>query len=95
MSMNDATACIARGMQKKGPTLVLPQDGGTDIDFTPGGFLGWGQPEAWMRFKVRAVNGETVMRIFYKRPLSEKVTSKHVARLRKDCLHIAKLVPSS
>lgn len=35
MSLTDATACIAREMSRKGKVLVLPVEGGNDIDFKP------------------------------------------------------------
>ena len=52
MSVAEATACIARALDKGGSVLVLPVDGGNDIDYSVD--VPWGKrPDAWERFKLR------------------------------------------
>ena len=94
MPASDAVACIARELDKNGSVLVLPVDGGTDIDFSISGPLfmqNAGEP--YMRFKVRESEGAVTMRAFYRRPLSQKSTDKTITGMEKRCLKVANKAP--
>lgn len=92
MTMADATACIAREMDRHGSVLVLPVEGGADIDFSVD--VMWGkQLDPWERFKLRTEEGKTVLRVFYRKPTGPKSVGKDVERLRKRCLVIREMRP--
>jgi hypothetical protein len=93
MSASEATACIARELDKGGSALVLPVEGGTDIDWSVD--VSWGKrPDAWERFSVRSGGGSTTMTVSYRHPSSVKRVAKHVDKLAKACLRIAEMRPA-
>lgn len=94
MSLTDATTCIARTLNKRGSVLVLPVDGGNDIDFSVG--VAWGnQPDPWERFKLREEEGVTTLRVFYRHPIRRGGVDKDVKRLQKHCLKISRIEATS
>jgi len=72
MSLPDATSCIARSMDRYGSVLVLPNDGGDDIDFSAGTMFGGSVNEAWISFKVRPDGDASNLRVFYRHPVIAK-----------------------
>ncbi|WP_311271033.1 hypothetical protein [Sphingobium sp. WCS2017Hpa-17] len=87
MSTTDATTCIARELNRTGDAVVLPVEGGNDIDFAVRPI--WGpKMEPWETYKVRSVNGATTLRVFYRHPMKPKTVAKDVARLQRQCLKI-------
>lgn len=94
MSLNDATACIAREKNRQGATLVLPVEGGNDIDWrSTTGFFGGVVSEPWETFKLRASNGITTLSVFYRHPLRLGGVTKDIARLQKRCLIVTSIIP--
>ena len=94
MSVDEATACIAREMRRQGPILVLPVDGGNDIDWTAGGLFQKGGTEAWVNFKIRREGDTTKLRIFYRHPIITKGLNGYVKKLEKQCLVVLRSLPS-
>ncbi|WP_293875583.1 hypothetical protein [Sphingomonas sp. UBA978] len=93
MSVAEATACIARALDKGGSVLVLPVDGGNDIDYSVD--VPWGKrPDAWERFKLRNDGATTTLRLFYRHPVSQKGAGKDVERLKKQCLRVSRVDPA-
>lgn len=87
MSVADATACIARELNRTGSVLVLPVESGNDIDFTAN--VPWGKKlEPWERFKLRGAGDTSVLTLFYRHPVTRKGAGKDVARLQKRCLRV-------
>lgn len=94
MSVTEATTCIARFLARKGDAIVLPVEGGNDIDFAVRPM--WGpKMEPWESFKVRDEAGVTTLRLFYRHPVRKKGAGKDIDRLVKACLKIRSLTPSS
>lgn len=93
MSLIDATTCIARELNRTGDATVLPVEDGNDIDFAVRPM--WGpKMEPWETYKVRAENGLTTLKVFYRHPIKQKAVSKDVVRLQKQCLKVLKIDPS-
>ena len=93
MSAPDAVTCIARELNRKGDAMILPVEGGGDIDFTV--HVMWGKKlEPWETFKVRTENGKTVLRIYYRHPVKAKGISKDVAKMQTRCLVVKAIVES-
>jgi len=93
MTVAEATACIARELDRNGSVLILPTEGGNDIDYTMD--VLWGKkPDAWERFKIRPNGDKASLKVFYRHPVSQKETGKDVARLQKKCLVVATITPS-
>lgn len=87
MSVSDATDCIARVFDKGGSVLVLPTEGGNDIDWSID--VPWGKrPDAWERYSLRANGTATTLRASYRHPSSQKRVSKHVDNLKRACLRV-------
>lgn len=95
MSLADATACIARAMDREGSVLVLPTEGGNDIDFSPGGLFGASTFEPFLRFKVRPTGEFAEMRLFYRHPVSQKKAGRYVEKLQKRCLKVRSIAPET
>jgi hypothetical protein len=94
MTVPEATACIAREKNRQGGTLVIPVEGGNDIDFRAAtGFFGGTVNEPWQTFKVRSEGGATTLRIFYRHPFSQERMTKDVARLGRKCLKVRSTSP--
>lgn len=94
MTVAEATGCIARELDRQGSVLVLPVEGGNDIDFSAGGMFGGSVGEPWERFKVRREGDVTTLRVFYRHPFNQKGVGKAVERLGKRCLRISSLRPA-
>lgn len=92
MSLSEATACIAREMNRKGITTILPVEGGNDIDFA---MNTWPKSEPWQTFKLRQVAGGTSMQIFYRHPITQKRLGSLVERLQKHCLKVRSVAEQS
>lgn len=90
MSLSDATACVAREMSRKGKVLVLPVEGGNDIDFYMGSMLGGPAGDAWERFLLRSSGSVTTMTALYRHPATMKWVNKDVERMEKRCLNVTK-----
>lgn len=93
MSVDEAAACIARTYNRRGGALVVPADGGVDIDATSFATIPRGEP--WQRFKLRTAGDVTTMRVLFRRPLSAKRTEKDVRKLGADCLRISSIDPAA
>lgn len=94
MSLVEATACIARELNRTGDASVLPVEGGNDIDFAVRPM--WGpKMEPWETFKIRSEGGTTTLRVFYRHPVKQKGVSKDVSRLQKQCLRVLNVAQSS
>ncbi len=93
MTIADATTCIARELNRNGDALVLPVEGGNDVDFTV--HVPWGKKmEPWETFKLRSSGGVTTMRVFYRHPVRQNGVGKDVARLQKRCLKVKSIDPA-
>ncbi len=93
MTLADATACIARVMDREGSVLVLPVEGGNDLDYTAGTMFG-SVNESWVRFQIRA--GEaTTLRIFYRHPVNQKWLRRVNRNLVKVCLKVIETRPTA
>lgn len=93
MTVADATACIARELNRSGSVLVLPVEGGNDIDFTVN--VLWGKKmEPWERFKLRGNGPTSTLSLFYRHPVTQKGVGKDIARLQKKCLRVSSMRPS-
>lgn len=93
MTVAEATACIARELSRNGDALVIPVDGGNDIDFAVRPM--WGpKMEPWETFKLRSTDGITTLRIFYRHPVKKGGVSKDVARFQKHCLRVRRIDPA-
>lgn len=94
MTLGEATACVAREMDRKGSVLIVPVDGGNDIDFSAQSmFSTVGEP--WERFKIRSKDGETTLRIFYRHPVNRRwIENRDMKRLKKSCLKVLSITPS-
>lgn len=94
MTVQDATTCIARTLSRRGDALVLPVDGGNDIDFAVRPM--WGpKMEPWETYKVRSSADRATLRLFYRHPVTAKGAGKDVRFLQKHCLKIASIKPAS
>lgn len=94
MTLMDATACIARTLDRRGDAIVIPAEGGNDIDFAVR--PAWGpKMEPWLSFKLREEGSATQLRIFYRRPMSRGKVANEVERLRKRCLMVSSITPST
>lgn len=90
MAVVEATACIARELGRKGDAVVIPMEGGNDIDFAVRPM--WGpKMEPWETYKVRSESGVTTLRVFYRHPVKRDGVGKDVARLQKQCLRVSKV----
>ena len=94
MPIGEATACIAREMTKAGKVLILPADGGNDIDFYMGSILGGGSGDPWERFQLRPSGESTVLRALYRHPYKASTVSADVRRMGKHCLKVLKVGPA-
>ena len=93
MTVVDATACIAREQDRRGAVLVLPVEGGNDIDFSID--VAWGKKlDPWVRFKIRSIGDVTTLRVFYRRPYKSNRISKDIERLQKECLRVRNIGPT-
>lgn len=93
MTASEATACIARWLDRRGDVLALPVEGGVDIDYTD--HLPWGPtPKPSERYQVREMAGTTTLRILYRGSATKKFIPKNVAKLRKECLRVITITPS-
>lgn len=95
MTLADATSCIARAMDRDGAVLVLPVDGGNDIDFSPGTMFGGSTNEPFLRFKVRESGDASTMRLFYRHPVRKKLAGRYVEKLQKRCLKVRSIDPAT
>lgn len=93
MSLADATACVAREMSRKGKVLVLPVEGGNDVDFFMGSMLGGSAGDAWERFLLRSSGVATTMTVLYRHPATMKWVNKDVERMSKGCLKVSRTHP--
>jgi hypothetical protein len=94
MTLNDAAACIAREMSRHGRVLILPVEGGNDIDFhANAGFAT--STEAWETFKLREEGGSVTLRALYRHPFTSTRVDSDVARLGNRCLISAQMGHSS
>lgn len=94
MSVTDATACIARELNRNGEASVIPADGGNDVDYALRVMFGK-KMEPWMTFKLREHDGRATMRIFYRHPFKASGIIKQVERLQKHCLKVASIMPAN
>lgn len=94
MSVTDATACIARELNRNGEASVIPADGGNDVDYALRVMFGK-KMEPWMTFKLREHDGMATMRIFYRHPFKASGIIKQVERLQKHCLKVASITPAN
>lgn len=94
MNQADASACVARAMDREGSVLVLPVDGGNDIDFSPGGLFGATTGEPFLRFKVRGGGSTSSLRVFYRHPIKQKLAGRYVEKLQKRCLKVRQIDPT-
>ncbi|SMC97193.1 hypothetical protein SAMN06272759_11517 [Novosphingobium sp. B1] len=78
-------------MDREGSVLVLPVDGGNDIDFSPGGLFGTTTNEPILRYKVRADGSVSTMQLFYRHPVSQKLAGRYVEKLQKRCLKVRQI----
>ena len=93
MTPADAQTCIARSMDKIGSVLVLPIDGGTDIDFTlSGGWLTSSAGEAYARFQIRTDAGSVKLSGLYRRPLGANFFDGMLKSLQKRCLIVKDVI---
>lgn len=93
MSVADAQACIARELDRTGSVLILPVEGGSDIDFTvPGGMFAQGKGEPYATFRLRDA-GEVTLSILYRRPLSAKSMLGSIKDMGKRCLIVKEMRP--
>jgi hypothetical protein len=86
MTVAEATACIARQMDREGSVLILPVDGGNDLDYTAGTMFG-SVNEPWVRFQVRAAPS-TTLRISYRKPVGQKWLRRVMRNFQKSCLRV-------
>jgi hypothetical protein len=93
MSLADATACIARTLDREGSVLVLPVDGGNDLDYSAGTIFGGSVNEPWAQFKIRGTAAPTELRILYRHPVNQKWLRRVMRNLGKRCLKIGSLKP--
>jgi len=91
MSLADATACIAREMGRRGGIVVIPADGGNDIDYSARTGFGGTVDEPWMRFKLSAEGDITGLRVFYRHPVTRRRIGKDVARMQEYCLKVVSI----
>lgn len=95
MPLAEAQACVARTMDKSGSVLVLPVDGGADIDWgIGGGFLAPNTGEPYATFQLREnAAGKVTLAILYRHPMRAKVMRKTVDQLAKRCLVVRSMEP--
>lgn len=92
MTLDEATTCVARAMDRKGGVLVLPVEGGNDVDFTHD--VAWGKRmEPWLTFKLRAADRGSTMQVFYRHPYTVGKVAVKVRWLQKRCLKVASITP--
>ena len=92
MPLADATACVARGIRKQYPSvMVVPAEGGSDIDAAPGGGLFGIAHDPWLRLKVRGEGQKSTLRIFYRHPVNQKRIDKEVQKFEKLCLVVERI----
>jgi len=94
MSAADATACVARAMDREGSVLVLPTAGGSDIDYTAGSMFG-SLNEPWVRFKIREKATGSALTIFYRHPVNQKWLRRVMRNFQKQCLKVASVSPAN
>lgn len=94
MKMPDATACVAREVDRKGAALVLPVDGGNDIDFSVGAAFG-NVGEPWIRFQLRQAGHDVQLRAAYRHPAHVKLVSKYIRGFQKRCLKVRSITPAT
>jgi hypothetical protein len=85
-TLAETQACVARVMDRMGSVLVLPVEGGADIDFTIGGGLfvqGMGEPYA--RFQVRDEGSRRTIFGLYRHPLRGNIFDGSVKSMQKRC----------
>lgn len=93
MNITEATACLARELNRRGDALVVPVDGGNDIDFTF--HVAWGKKmEPWETFKIRTAGGTTTLKVFYRHPVKQSAVDKDIRRLQKQCLKVRQIDPA-
>ena len=91
MSFNDARACIAREFDKRGSVLVLPVEGGVDIDWTIGGApFAPNMGEPLMTFQLRT-GAEVTLSALYRHPLQAKTIDGTLRSLTKRCLVVREI----
>jgi hypothetical protein len=91
MTAADAITCIARELNRNGDAMILPVEGGGDIDFTAHVMFGK-KLEPWETFKVRTEGEKTVLRIFYRHPIRAKRLTKDVEKMRGRCLKVTEII---
>lgn len=94
MSLIEATACVARELNRIGDATVIPAEGGNDVDWAMRGLFGVKQ-EPWLSFKLREAPGATVMRVFYRKPMSKGKVDKEIRRQQRRCLRVRSIAPHS
>ncbi len=90
MEVGAATACIARTMDREGSVLMLPVQGGSDLDYSAGTFLGGSVSKPWATFHVRD-KPATTLRITYRHPVNQKWIRRVMRNLTKSCLTVRRI----
>ena len=93
MTVIDATACIARELGRSNDILVIPMDGGNDIDIAPHPL--WGRKlEPLLTYKLRTAEDFTKLTILYRHPFKPKVIDKDLRSLQRHCLKVTTIEPA-
>jgi hypothetical protein len=92
MTLADATTCVARTMDREGSVLVLPVEGGNDLDYSAGTMFGGSVNEAWATFAIRGGQTST-LRISYRHPVNQKWLRRVMRNLQKRCLRVRQIQP--
>ncbi len=95
MPLAAATACVTRQVSKLyGRVTPVPAEGGTDVEGGPGGGLFGVAHDPWVSYQVRGAANGSVLRVFYRHPVSQKTISREVKRMGEKCLQIASIAPA-
>lgn len=94
MTATEAAACVTRQLARiYGNVIPVPAEGGTDIEGAPGGGFFGVAHDPWVSYQVRQENDATVLRVFYRHPVSQKNISRDVRRMGERCLKIRQIDP--
>lgn len=93
MPLIDATSCIGRELNRAGDAMIVPVEGGNDIDWTA--HVPWGKKmEPWMTFQLRGAGDRTILRVLYRRPIGPGRVSKDITKMQKRCLKVESIAPA-
>ncbi|WPZ05664.1 hypothetical protein [Pelagerythrobacter marinus] len=89
MTATEATACMARELDRQGEALIVPAEGGSDIDFSSDAMFGGAVGEPWIRFQIREDDDATTLSALYRHPVNKRWIARVLRNAEKRCLKVA------